>query len=420
MTRMMCRLIIRIFFLLLISGSFSTQNVLGSELKVCKNCPINDVAAAVKQAVSGDTIRLASGTYTAVDVVISKPLTLLSTDNAVLDGQLEKHILNIQSDSVSIIGLTFINAGRSFTKDYAAIYAHKINHFSLEKNRVIQPYFGFLIEKSHFGKIKDNTISGKTNTETDSGNGIHLWHCSEIEISGNETYGLRDGIYFEFVSNSQVINNRSHHNVRYGLHFMFSNHDEYRDNTFHDNGAGVAVMFSKFIVMKNNTFSKNWGTASYGLLLKEIYDAEVIENHFEENTIAIFLEGTGRINYQRNQFYSNGWGVKVSGGCYTNIFVDNNFINNALDIAYNSKMNDNEFRHNYWSSYTGYDLDRDGVGDVPYRPVKLFSYIISQTPESIVLLRSLFVDIINFSEKVSPIFTPDNLMDNAPAMEPIL
>ena len=82
-------------------------------------------------------------------------------------------------------------------------------------------------------------------------------------------------------------------------------------------------------------------------------------------------------------------------------------------------MNDNSFDNNYWSSYTGYDLDKNGIGDIPYRPVKLFSYIVNKTPETITLLRSLFVDIINFSEKVSPVFTPDKLVDSNPLMKPV-
>lgn len=107
------------------------------------------------------------------------------------------------------------------------------------------------------------------------------------------------------------------------------------------------------------------------------------------------------------------------GACYENHFNKNNFLHNAIDLSYNSKINSNTFDNNYWSEYTGYDLDKNGVGDVPYRPVKLFSYIAHRTPESIVLLRSLFVDIINFSEKVSPVFTPDNLLDNTPLMQKI-
>ena len=171
--------------------------------------------------------------------------------------------------------------------------------------------------------------------------------------------------------------------------------------------------------MLNNTFRKNWGSASYGMLLKEINDAEITGNTFEENTIGINIEGTNRILYKNNNFINNGWAIKVRGACYANDFINNNFLYNSFDLAYNSKLNDNKFENNYWSNYTGYDLDKNGVGDIPFRPVKLFSYVVNRTPEAIILLRSLFIDIIDFSEKVSPVFTPDNLMDNAPKMKMI-
>ena len=155
----------------------------------------------------------------------------------------------------------------------------------------------------------------------------------------------------------------------------------------------------------------------YEKLLKEINDAEIIGNTFQENTIGINIEGSNRIVYKNNNFINNGWAVKVRGACYTNSFLENNFLYNSFDISYNSKVNDNVFDRNFWSNYTGYDLDKDGVGDVPYRPVKLFSYLVNRTPETIILLRSLFIDIIDFSEKVSPVFTPDNLLDNNPLIK---
>ena len=200
---------------------------------------------------------------------------------------------------------------------------------------------------------------------------------------------------------------------------MFSNNDTYYNNVFKNNGAGVAVMFSKFITMYQNKFLNNWGSASYGLLLKEIYDTQIYDNLFQENTIGIKGEGCTRINYKNNTFLRNGWAIKIAGACYTNIFEKNDFMHNSFDLAYNTKVNDNKFENNYWSEYTGYDLDKDGVGDVAYRPVKLFSYIVNKSPETLVLLRSLFVDIINFSEKVSPVFTPDNLLDEKPLMKRI-
>lgn len=398
--------------------SFLTYGASASIIEVCHTCEVKTVSDAVQLSQKRDTILVKPGIHESWNIELRKPTTLIGEPGAVLDGKKTGYILKILSDSVHIQGLKFINSGRSYTKDFAAIYSYRARHFSIIGNEIENPFFGVLLEKSHNGLIKDNLIFGETEQEADSGNGIHGWHCSNLMIENNTLHGLRDGIYLEFVTESEVSGNLSHDNIRYGLHFMFSNNDNYINNTFRDNGAGVAVMFSKFIVMRENQFIENWGTASYGLLLKEINDAEVLNNTFKENTIGIFVEGSNRVNYFDNIFESNGWAVKVSGGCYENYFERNNFISNSFDLAYNGKLNDNKFEGNFWSTYSGYDLDKNGVGDVPYRPVKLFSYVVNKTPEAIILLRSLFVDIINFSEQVSPVFTPDNLVDPQPSMKP--
>lgn len=388
----------------------------GNTIKVCKTCKETVLSSALAVAQKGDTILIYSGIYKEHNLIIKIPLTIIGIDNPTIDGEGKGTIFSVNANNFSIQDLTIINVGRSFTKDYAAILISNSKHFTVKNLKLHNLFFGILIEKSHFGLIENNNISSISLSEAGSGNGIHLWNASKIRINNNNLSGLRDGIYLEFVSNSLISNNISFNNLRYGLHFMFSNNNEYHHNTFRNNGSGVAVMFSKKIKMHNNTFIHNWGSASYGLLLKEINDAEIINNTFEQNTIGINIEGSSRINYKNNTFLRNGWALKVRGACYLNRFINNNFLNNSFDLSYNSKLNDNLFNNNYWSDYTGYDLDKNGIGDVPYRPVKLFSYIINQTPETIVLLRSLFVDIINFSEKVSPVFTPDNLIDNAPLM----
>ncbi|MET2985166.1 nitrous oxide reductase family maturation protein NosD [Aureibaculum conchae] len=401
-----------LFFFCVISSGYSQS------IEVCTTCEVKTLTEAIAKSKSHDKIIVQNGTYLESDIIIDKPLQIIGKNNPIVNGEKKGYVFIIKSDSVSITGLTVKNPGQSYTKDYAAIYISKSNNFLFENNTLENVFFGFLLEKSHHGKLIGNHVSSNAVDQSSSGNGIHLWNCSNMRIEDNEVNDLRDGIYLEFTKKSKVINNRSHNNMRYGLHFMFSNENEYHDNIFRNNGAGVAVMFSKFIKMTGNTFKKNWGTASYGLLLKEIYDAEIENNTFEENTIGINVEGSTRINYFKNNFISNGWSVKIAGACYTNIFKENNFLNNSFDISYNSKMNDNKFDNNYWSSYTGYDLDKNGIGDIPYRPVKLFSYIVNKTPETIILLRSLFVDIINFSEKVSPVFTPNELVDNTPLMKP--
>ncbi len=385
-------------------------------IEVCANCEVKTIKDGIAIAADYDTLFIKKGTYKEFNIIVDKPLTLLGQGFPVIDGEEQGEIIRIVSDNVTIDGLFIINVGTSYTTDYAAIRVVKSENFLIQNVVLEKLFFGIYLEKSNNGRVYHNKIIGDAVDEYNSGNGIQLWYSHNVVVDRNIVQGVRDGIYLEFSDHITINNNESTNNLRYGLHFMFSNDDVYTNNTFERNGAGVAVMFSKRIKMVGNIFRKNWGSAAFGMLLKEINDAEIIGNTFEENTIGINVEGSNRIVYKNNNFINNGWAVKVLGACYTNSFINNNFLYNSFDISYNSKLNDNLFEKNYWSSYTGYDLDKDGIGDVPYRPVKLFSYIVNRTPETIVLLRSLFMDIIDFSEKVSPVFTPDNLLDTMPLM----
>ena len=393
------------------------SSTIAQTIEVCKTCPISSIKDAIIQAKGFDTIIVKKGTYKEHDILVNKPLTIIGEKYPVIDGELKGEIITIISDNVTVDGLFIINVGTSYTEDYAAIRVRKSKNFLIQNLVLEKLFFGIYIEKSRNGKVFHNKIIGDAVEEYNSGNGIQLWYSKNVQIEHNFVQHVRDGIYLEFSDDCLIKNNVSTLNVRYGLHFMFSNDDTYQDNTFENNGAGVAVMFSKRIKMYNNIFKERWGTASYGMLLKEINDGEIEGNTFEDNTIGINIEGSNRINYKQNTFINNGWAVKVKGACYTNKFTENNFLYNSFDIAYNSNVNDNEFDKNYWSNYTGYDLDKNGIGDVPYRPVKLFSYIVNRTPETIILLRSMFIDIIDFSEKVSPVFTPDDLLDNNPQIK---
>lgn len=386
-------------------------------IPICIDCEIKSIKEGIASAADFDTLLIQKGTYREFNILIDKPLTLLGENYPTVDGEDQGEIIRIVSDNVTIDGLFIINVGTSYTTDYAAIRVVKSENFLIQNVVLEKLFFGIYLEKSNNGKVYHNKIIGDAVDEYNSGNGIQLWYSKNVVVEKNIVQHVRDGIYLEFSDNITIKDNTSTENLRYGLHFMFSNDDVYINNIFENNGAGVAVMFSKRIKMIGNTFRKNWGTAAFGMLLKEINDAEISDNVFEENTIGINIEGSNRIEYNNNNFIKNGWAIKVLGACYTNTFRGNNFLYNSFDISYNSKLNDNLFDQNYWSDYTGYDLDQNGIGDVPYRPVKLFSYIVNKTPETIVLLRSLFMDIIDFSEKVSPAFTPDNLLDNNPLMK---
>ncbi|MBK8339738.1 MAG: right-handed parallel beta-helix repeat-containing protein [Flavobacteriales bacterium] len=198
-------------------------------------------------------------------------------------------------------------------------------------------------------------------------------------------------------------------NMRYGLHFMFSHRDSYTHNLFHDNGAGVAVMFTQEVTMTDNQFLRNRGASSYGLLLKEINDAHIERNTFADNTVGILLDGCNRATVIDNHFNANGWAVKLFANSTATRFEGNSFSGNTFDMTTNGDLVLSTLKGNYWDRYRGYDLDRDGRGDVPHRPLSVFALVTERMPYAMVLSRSLMVNLLDQSERLVPTLTPKAL-----------
>jgi nitrous oxidase accessory protein len=285
-------------------------------------------------------------------------------------------------------------------------------------NKFEDTFFAIYLAKAHDCVVQGNEIRGNAERESASGNGIHLWYSRDVTVHGNRIRYHRDGIYFEFVESSLVSENLSQENLRYGLHFMFSDGCRYENNEFRDNNAGVAVMYTKRVEMVGNLFADNWGSSSFGLLLKDITDSEIRYNVFLRNTVGIFVEGSNRVDVVGNELIRNGWAVKIMANSQDNTFSLNRFVANSFDVSTNSRQNYSSFNHNYWDNYKGYDLDRDGTGDVPFRPVRLFSLLVEQNEPTLILLRSLFVDLLDVAERALPVLTPQTLVDDAPLMAP--
>ena len=372
------------------------------------------ILPALKFAKNGDSVLVEKGFYKEGNIVINKEIYFLGRDFPTIDGDRKFEVLSIKSNNVTVKGFKIQHSGYATMDDPGGIKVYDSHHVTIIDNLVYDNFFGIYIQYSKNCIIKNNKIIAFGKEEQEIGNGIHCWKSDSLQIIGNYVSGNRDGIYFEFVTNSVIWRNISANNIRYGLHFMFSNDDAYFSNIFENNGAGVAVMYTKNVVMMNNTFKDNWGDAAYGLLLKDISDATIFNNRFINNTSAIFMDGGNRIIVEKNTFKANGWGLKIQASCMENVIENNNFLGNTFDVSTNSTLVQNKFISNYWDKYEGYDLNKDGLGDVPYRPLSLFSVIVESNPPAMLLFRSFMVTLLDKSEKILPSLTPENFIDNTP------
>lgn len=380
---------------------------------------IRSLTEAIASAQPGDTILLHPGIYREGNIIIRKPLSIIGISYPVIDGEGKYELFTIVAHDVTIQGLRMVNTGTASIQDIAAVKGLDVQRLKVLYNHFEETFFGVHLSNASHCLVEGNTLLGTSGAraENDVGNGIHVWKSNHMTIRGNTVNAHRDGIYFEFVTKSLVENNLSTQNLRYGLHFMFSHDDDYLNNTFLNNGSGVAIMYTKGVKMIGNRFEENRGSASYALLLKDIGDSRIEHCQFVKNTVAIYMEGSSRTNIQDNEFRENGWALKIQASCDNNTLSRNNFVSNTFDIATNGSISLNTIVGNYWDKYEGYDLDRNGVGDVPFHPVSLYGMIVEKMPTAVLLWRSFLVFLLDRAEKVVPAVTPENLRDDSPTMK---
>jgi nitrous oxidase accessory protein len=378
--------------------------------------PLTTIAAGLAAAPPHGRLLVRAGVYREPTIQVRRPVEIVGEPGAVIDGEGERQLLRITADSVTVRGLRFRRVGSSSTEDRAAIRAEQVRDCLIEDNTVDDGFFGIYLARVVGCRVLRNRLQAGRKSETVSGNGIHLWSADSVLIAGNQVGGYRDGIYFEFVHHGEIRNNRSEHNLRYGLHFMYSDNCRYQENIFRANGSGVAVMFTSGVEMVDNQFLDAWGAGSYGLLLKEMTDSRLTGNRFAGNTVGLVAEGATRLEARGNEFENNGRGIELTASSQEARFVGNTFVGNTFDVTTNSSNTRADFSGNFWDEYRGYDLDRNGLGDVPFHPVRLFSLVTEHNPPALLLLRSLFVHLLDVAERAIPSLTPETIVDPSPAM----
>lgn len=404
----------------MLSFFFIALLALPPSISVCASgCSFSDLSSAVQHAEPSTTIIVRQGGYTSSGaVVIDRPLTVRGEGWPTLSGNGQEDVLVVKAPQVTIEGLVIRNSGISYVHELAGVRIEDSADCTIRNNRFENNAYGVYLANAERCLVSRNQISSSYTSESEAGNGIHSWHSRSLNIERNEVSGHRDGIYLEFTNDSHIAENTVAKNLRYGLHFMTSHRNEYRANRFEQNGAGVAVMYSRNITMIENRFADNVGMAAYGLLLKDISSGNIERNIFDDNTFGIYMEGTNRSKFAGNIFKNNGVGLRVLGDCDDNRFEHNNFEGNTFAVTTNSSRNPNQFESNYWSGYQGYDVDLDGVGDVPFRPVSLSSVLVEQLDTTYVLIKSPLFLLLDQIEQAFPMLIPESLIDRTPLMKP--
>lgn len=376
------------------------------------------LADAIANAVPGDTIWLAPGTHAGGVIVRQARLVVMGPQSAVVDGAHQGTIITVQADSVTLEGFTVRASGRAMDHDEAAVKLERCFGCVVQGLTVRDPLHGIYLLESHSVTIEANDIEGAAElTESARGNGIHLFNSSGNLLLRNRVRATRDGIYFSFATDNVVADNDVSR-ARYGLHYMYSDDNRFERNAFTENAAGAAIMFSKRITLRRNTFSRHNGYRAYGLLLQTGESILAEDNRFEGNLTGLFLDGSVQNHFRRNLILGNGIGIDLLASAEHNTFTENVFRHNRTAVRKVLGTGENNWtdkgRGNDWGDPAVFDLDRDGIGDRPYRAGDPFQTLAASRPALEVYSGTLAARALAWAEEAFPVFAVPRVIDSAP------
>lgn len=175
--------------------------------------PMRSVGEALRAVAPGGRILVKAGIYREAMLRIERPVTLEGEPGAILDGSGAHSILEIVADDVTVRGFTLRNTGPSQSEERAGIQAHDVRGCRIEDNRLEQTLFAIYLAKVKDCLVQRNVIRGPESAQMVSGNGIHVWSSERVQVLENTVRGHRDGIYFEFVTDGDVVGNRDRKSV---------------------------------------------------------------------------------------------------------------------------------------------------------------------------------------------------------------
>lgn len=382
------------------------------------------LTAALAAAAAGDTLVLAAGRH-AGPVVLDRAVTLRGAVGAMIDGGGRASVLDVTASGTVVEDLEIRGSGRRVLTIDSGVRVLSAAGVTLRRLRLRDVLYGIYAERAADLRVEGSDLAGRVAPldERGEGNGIHLWYSSNAILTGNTITRFTDAIYLSFADRTRVARNRAHDCGRYGLHTMYCQDNHLIENVFTRNLAGIAIMFSNRLRVERNLMVRNRGPRTYGLLLRDCSAGRFEGNQLVDNTVGIFMDNSNRNQLRGNLLQDNGWGVILFASCAKNEFSGNDFLNDDYPMSLDMRRSDNRLddgvRGNYWSEAAPYDLDGNGVSDVPYSPVSAFAFVSKQYPDLAVLAKSPAVAALAVAERVFPALQPSEITDHFPLLEPV-
>ncbi|PYC49104.1 nitrous oxide reductase family maturation protein NosD [Litorivita pollutaquae] len=378
-----------------------------------------DLADAIARAKAGDTIYLAAGRH-AGPVYIDKPLVLTGATGAVIDGGGQGSVVTIDAPDVSLRNVMIIGSGRRHDPIEAGVTLTKsARRAQVVSNDLRGNLVGIDIHGARDARVAENRIEGLQLTRMNArGNGIYVWNAPGAVVENNEIRYGRDGI-FSNVSRDNIYRGNLMRDLRFAVHYMYTNDSEVSGNVSIGNHLGFAMMYSDRLVARDNLSIND---RDYGVMLNYTNKSDVFGNLVTGGAEkCAFVYNAHQNLLANNRFDGCAIGVHFTAGSERNTITGNAFIGNRTQVKYVGTR-DVEWSYdgtgNYWSDHPAFDLNGDARADSRYRPNDVMDHILWSQPAAKLLLGAPAVQLVRWSQAQFPATLTGGVVDSHPLVTP--
>jgi nitrous oxidase accessory protein len=378
--------------------------------------PVADASplqSMIDVAPPGTRIVVPPGTYVG-DLIIDRRVALVGQGRPLLLGSGHGSVVRVRAAGVELSGFDIDGrSGGDLGRDASGIHV-AASDVRISDCAVRHSLFGIYLREAHRAVVERCQITGIPGRDPgELGSGIHVWNTDGFVLTGNVITGTRDGMYVQSSHHGRVRGNHAK-DLRYGLHYMFSDDNLFEDNTFENGAAGTALMYSRRITFRRNRFLHNRGFASVGLLLKACDEVAAEDNLIADNARGIFLEGSYKNIFRRNVVAMSDQAIVLYDSSRENIFEGNAFIANFTPLTLSGRRTDTRFDGNYWSDHVEPDLDGDGIAERPYRLANVFDHFRGNLTAADLFARGLAARALAVAERGFPVLDAVPVVDARP------
>ena len=421
--------------------------------------PSEDLQAVLARAAEGDEVVLAAGEHRG-PVRLDKRLTLQGEPGAVIQGSRQGSVVTMLASDAVLRGLTIRGSGMDLEKMDSGVFIEKSAARALvEGNRIEGNLYGVYVHGPEDALVQKNTIIGisEAGRINESGNGVSVWDAPGSKVIDNDFSFGRDGI-FSVASRRNTFSRNRFRNVRFAVHYMYTNEGEVSDNVSTGNTAGYAIMYSNRLIVRGNIsdgdrdrgFLFNFANGSriegnivsgrpqpaerwaspgqrsadareHGLAAPGETAAPVERGARIGPEKCVFIYNSNQNSFRDNWFEGCEIGIHFTAGSERNDISGNAFIGSRNQVKYVGSRNldwSKGGRGNYWSDNPGFDLDGDGIADTAYRPNDLIDKVLWTAPQAKLLVNSPAVQVIRWAQAQFPALLPGGVVDSKPLISP--